>query len=187
MVGRVENDKQNKAQWLCRCDCGTKTKVRGYHLRRGDIVSCGCKRKTQNLKHGKSNHKLFSVWWDMKRRCYNKSRSDYIYYGGRGIKVCDIWKDDFQAFYDWAKASGYEEGLTLDRIDNDKGYQPSNCRWVPMKVQNNNKRNNVIITIDEESKTAKEWSREANIPYMAIMSRIYRETDNVEELIKEYL
>ena len=94
--------------------------------------------------HGKTNTRLFNVWRGMKRRCHSTSDKNYDIYGGRGIAVCDEWRNNFQAFYDWAMANGYDENAptgqcTIDRVDNDKGYSPDNCRWVDMKVQNNNK------------------------------------------------
>src|SRR5690606_10465631 len=91
--------------------------------------------------HGLRDHKLYGVWRSMKQRCTQKSHYAYKDYGGRGIKICDEWIDDFKAFYDWSMSNGYEEGLTIDRINNDDGYSPENCRWTTMRVQNTNKRN----------------------------------------------
>lgn len=93
--------------------------------------------------HGKSNTKLYRVWNSMKQRCYNSNDKFYFCYGERGIKVCDEWRKDFKSFYDWAMRNWYQENLTIDRIDVNGNYNPSNCRWVSMKEQNKNKRNSV--------------------------------------------
>ena len=146
-------NKSGNALWLCKCDCGNETVVRGGSLKNGHTKSCGClkseldskKMKKMLTKHGLFNHRLYGVWSSMKERCYNPKGAEYLAYGGRGIDVCDEWKDDFKAFYDWAISHGYDENAprgqcTIDRINNDKGYNPENCRWVPMLVQASNRR-----------------------------------------------
>lgn len=135
---------QTHTTWLCLCDCGNTTIVRGYCLRNGHTQSCGClgreKRLKSATKHGQSETRLYAIWHAMKQRCFNPNHKNYVDYGGRGIKVCEEWKNDFQAFYDWAMANGYEESLSIDRINNDGNYEPQNCRWVTMKEQCNNRR-----------------------------------------------
>lgn len=135
--------------WICSCDCGTIKSIRKDHLRLGKTISCGCygreKLRESKIKHGKTDTRLYGVWYNMKTRCTCKSKRDYPRYGGRGITVCDEWVHDFQAFYDWAMGNGYDENAprfqcTLDRIDNDKGYSPGNCRWITMKEQCANRR-----------------------------------------------
>lgn len=137
-------EKGGQATWLCRCDCGNQSVVIGSNLRRGTTTSCGCLRDELRIVHGKYHTRLHNVWKLMKRRCSNPNDKRYHRYGGRGIDVCDEWRNDFGAFYAWATANGYDENAkygecTLDRIDNDKGYSPDNCRWVDIKTQNNNR------------------------------------------------
>lgn len=149
-IERAGSDKHHRAKWKCQCDCGDIRAYCGFNLLNGKTRSCGCL-KAENLrqrscKHGKRESRLYGVWIDMKKRCYNPITHNYHRYGGRGITVCEEWLRDFQAFYEWAIAHGYDENApymqcTIDRIDNDKGYSPDNCRWVDAATQNRNKSN----------------------------------------------
>lgn len=134
-------------------------------------------------KHGLSNTKLYSIWSGMKRRCYNKNERAYKHYGGRGITICDEWKNDFMSFYDWAMNNGYSEGLTIDRIDNNKGYSPENCRWATVKEQNRNYRRNIKVEYKGETKTLVELAEEYNIDYKLLHQRYKRYNWDIEKAL----
>ena len=188
-----ESPKSKKAKglWVCKCECGNVIKVNTSDLKSGNTTSCGCKRKETlrqlRTKHGESNTRLYNVWSDMKKRCYNTKNVDYKNYGGRGITVCDEWMD-FQNFYEWAIANGYDETAprgqcTIDRIDVDGCYEPENCRWVDRYIQMNNKRNNRILTYNGESHTLAEWCEIVNIPYNCLKSRLNKLHWSVEKTL----
>jgi hypothetical protein len=113
----------------------------------------------------------------MKRRCQNPDFVDYPKWGGRGITVCDEWSESFESFNDWAMNHEWKEGLTLDRIDNDKGYCPENCRWATVIEQANNKRNCTMVTYGDKTQSLAEWARESGLPYSTLLSRISKGWD----------
>lgn len=161
--------------WLCKCDCGITKIVQTGHLRQGRIISCGCWRKENSTsratKHGKHGTKLHRVWLSMRQRCNNPKNKDFPNYGGRGIKVCEEW-NDFSVFEHWAINNGYKDGLTIDRIDNDGNYEPSNCRWIPLTEQALNTRKNRMVDSPLGKMTIAELSRYSGVNYGTLLSRI---------------
>ena len=164
--------KENRALWRCKCECGNEIVVPGKSLRTGNTRSCGClvadldreRNKKYIMKHGKTKDRLFHVWTSIKSRCQNPSATNYKYYGARGISVCDEWKNDFEAFYQWAMSQGYDPNakrgeFTIDRIDCNKGYSPDNCRLANCIQQANNRRNTRYITVDGVRRSQAEWAR----------------------------
>lgn len=177
VIERVESKNKN-TKWHCVCECGKHATVFGVDLKSGKTQSCGCIHSKQlaarNYKHGLSDSRLMAIWRGMKDRCNNPCSHFYFNYGGRGITVCDEWQNDFQAFHAWAMSHGYAEGLTIERIDNDKGYSPDNCRWATRKEQNYNKRSNHLITFDGKTQTITQWADEKNIKRCTLQMRLKR-------------
>ncbi len=166
--------------WNCVCDCGNSRSVVSQNLRDGITKSCGClmlevckrHRVTHGLNSNGKTHPVYETYKGMIRRCRNKKRNDWHLYGGRGIKVCDRWKDPVKFIEDMLPS--WKPGLTIERIDVNGNYDPGNCRWATVKEQARNKRNNRIITIGEKSKCISEWAEFMNIPNSRIEARIKR-------------
>lgn len=175
--------------WECKCDCGNTCFVRANRLVHGRTRSCGCLRKDSNIKnkttHGKTNTRIYNAWHSMKARCYNPTNHNYSHYGDRGISVCDEWKNSFEPFYEWAISNGYQDGLSLDRIDNDGNYCPNNCRWVTTKVQNNNRSVSINISYNGKTQNLSDWCKELNLPYSRIYQRLSKYEFTFEEAITE--
>lgn len=171
-------NKNGAVYWKCKCDCGAIKEVKGSNLRLGNSKSCGCLSRelsSERMKiHGGRKTRLYEIWYNMRQRCYNSNIESYKNYGGRGIIVCNEWKNDFVSFRDWALSNGYTESLTLDRIDVNKNYCPENCRWVSQLMQQNNRSNNHYITYNNQNKTLAEWARELNFTYKMLEHRINR-------------
>jgi hypothetical protein len=181
-------DKYKNALWLCKCDCGNEKIIGSPQLRKGITHSCGCLHKeqmTQRLvKHNGCGTRLYRIWALMLSRTTKPSNPAWKDYGGRGITVCEEWKD-FTAFFKWANDNGYKENLTIDRRDNDKGYSPDNCRWVTMSVQNNNRRSCVLLTYNGETHNLHQWEELLNLRKGCLYDARHRGGKPVEEIIKE--
>ena len=161
---------------FCECDCGKTTNVKIGDLRFGKTQSCGCYKESRKSKarrtHGGNKTRLYRIWCGMKNRCYNPSTEDYQYWGNRGIKICDEWLNDFAAFRKWALSNGYQDNLTIERKDVNKGYFPENCIWIPNAQQSLNTRQIVPLTFKGKTQTASEWAREVNIHLTTLLYRI---------------
>lgn len=165
--------------WNCICDCGNTHIAAGAQLKNGHIRSCGClhnelsAERAKNLftKHNGHGTRLYSIWCSMRTRCNNPNTKNYKDYGGRGIKVCSEW-NDFVKFRDWAMSNGYNNDLTLDRINVNGNYEPDNCRWATLDEQSNNKRTTKYITINGETHSLKEWSNISGICYSILTDRV---------------
>ena len=162
-------------RWLCKCECGNEIVVMGYNLRNGNTTSCGCKQKEKAAArfktHGETGQRLYVIWQHMRRRCNKPSEPCYHLYGGRGITVCEEWHK-YETFRDWALANGYADHLTLDRIDVDGNYEPNNCRWITQGEQTLNRRNNVRIAFNGETKTISEWAKDFGCYQSAVCRQI---------------
>ena len=158
--------------WLCACECGKQVVTSSNSLMSGKTKSCGCSRGPSIKKHGLTKTRLYHTWSNMKQRCINPKHPAYKNYGGRGITVCEEWLSSFSVFMTWATANGYSEDLSIDRIDVNGSYCPENCRWITMKEQGFNRRNNHIITYNGKTQTMRQWSDELGIDYEVIAKRL---------------
>ena len=177
----IDDRGNRKTYYNCQCDCGNVKSVRSDSLIAGAIRSCGCMKKEQDKENLTANHshkmsgtRIYGIWQGIKKRCYNPHDARYDRYGGRGIKVCAEWLDDFQAFYDWAIQNGYNETLTIDRINNDGDYCPENCRWTDNLEQARNRSSNVSITIGNATKTLTEWCEIFQVDSKVVLARYHR-------------
>lgn len=177
VLGKYGTAKNRQSIWKCKCDCGNIKNVIYGSLLSGSTKSCGCLLKENGCppKHGLSRTRIYRIWNNMKKRCYNENNKDYSNYGGRGIKICNEWLDEKKGllnFYNWAMQNGYKDDLTIDRIDNNGNYEPNNCRWADNRTQSNNKRNCYYITYKNNTHTVAEWSKILYICESTIRERI---------------
>lgn len=187
---RIESIKtQNRTIGIFECDCGKITEQRLTSVVQGKIKSCGCLKnelaaercKTLSYKHGESdlaNNRLFRIWCGMKTRCYTKSCKGFHNWGGRGITICDEWRNDYTVFKKWAMENGYSDELSIDRKEQDGNYCPENCRWATREEQNNNQRRNRFITAFGETKTATQWAKDSRCKCnaQALIYRVFNTT-----------
>lgn len=177
-TGQTDNNRHSL--WECQCDCGNKTIVSSANLISGGTKSCGCLMpKIQPASYGRyysdfpfSKTRIYRIWRDIKSRTTYKSKGINDCYKERDITMCDEWKNSSIAFFEWAISNGYKDNLTIDRIDNDKGYSPDNCRWATVKQQQNNQTKNVRIEFNGETKTISEWAEYLGINRNVLYSRL---------------
>lgn len=176
--------------WECKCECGTICQVRSHDLVRGATKSCGCLHRETIVGnkfatiHGQYGTDLFNTWRHIKERCLLTYNKNYNHYGGRGITICNEWKENYFVFKDWSINNGYSKGLSIDRINNDGNYEPNNCRWTTMKVQGNNRSTNIFVTYQDKTQTLSQWSEEKGINKGTLYGR-FRKGWKDEKLFSE--
>jgi hypothetical protein len=190
VVSFVNERKNGKYAWLCKCECGNLKIIRDINLRNGETKSCGCLKRermrivqSKSWKHGLTNTRIYGIWFHMRDRCNNPKNSYYHCYGGRGIKVCDDWNKDFQSFYNWAMSNGYSDDLTIERKDVNGNYEPDNCCWIPGNEQWLNRRTTHNITINGITKPLTMWANEYGLKPHNIYNRL-RHGWTGEDLLK---
>lgn len=182
----ITRDKSNKKMLVCKCDCGSVKTIQPYHWKTGIVKSCGCKssqllsESNTVLEHTDELDRLRRIYNGMKQRCYNPNNDNYPNYGGRGISICDEWLNEREAFISWALSHGYSNDLSIDRINVNGNYEPSNCRWATDELQRNNQRprsetgvkKRVFFNICGVELPAKEWCQKYGVSYETVMYRI---------------
>ena len=180
VVKKLGSGRFQRIYWLCKCDCGNEKILSTGDFNSGHYTSCGCLKgqhiSQSKMQHGLCGTRIHSIHRDMLARCYNPHKVRYERYGGRGITVCDEWrgKQGLKHFYEWAIQNGYSDDLTIDRINFDGNYEPSNCRWVTMQKQNCNTSRNINITLDGETHCLAEWCEIKGLNYPRVYQRIYK-------------
>ena len=175
VIERLPNNSANKVVWKCICDCGNTTTVTTGNLKNGSVKSCGCLVHIgHTTTHGMGNTKLYGVWGAMKSRCNNHNSRQYINYGARGIRVCHEWNESFESFYKWAVNSGYRDGLTIERVDNNGNYCKENCIWATPKQQAQNRRSCYTFEYGGKKQNLAQWCEELRLDYKLIHNRIFK-------------
>lgn len=178
-LGPVGHTPGRNAIWLCQCDCGNTTTVNNVALRAKQSQSCGCLsrqvRSAMHTTHGLRYDPIYSIWRGIYRRCFNPTHKSYAGYGGRGITICDEWRDDVQVFYDYVSRLPHygEKGYSIDRIDNNGNYEPGNVRWATLSEQGRNRRTSLMLTYKGKTQSIGDWADELQISYGALKQRIY--------------
>ena len=170
-----DKEKNGHIHLICKCDCGEIKSIRKTKVINGETKSCGCYQGwnlKKYTKHGYAKHPLYTVYKNMMSRCYDPKNDNYKNYGARGIQVCEEWRNNIDSFFNWAETNGYEKNLTIDRINNSKGYYPENCKWSTPREQANNRRTNHYETYKNEKHTIAEWSRILDIDPDLLYSRL---------------
>ena len=172
IVSYKKNGKYNKNYFVCKCDCGKTKEIRASHILNDNQYSCGCiKSKYADTKVGKA---IYDTWNRMMHRCYDKNHHKFSRYGARGVKLCEEWKNNYNEFYKWAINSNFQLGLSIDRINNNGDYEPSNCRWATRKQQMRNTSRNRYITYRGETHSLAEWCEMLDVKYGTALSRLHR-------------
>lgn len=165
----------------CKCECGNIKIINFNNIKRGLVKSCGCITKTAN---GMSKTRIYQIYRHLINRCYRQKDISYKNYGNKGITVCEEWRNDFMSFYNWSMAHDYADDLTIDRIDVNGNYEPSNCRWVNMTVQQNNRTNNRVLEYKGQKKTITEWAKYCGLSYRNLYYRL-KNGYTIEEAIEK--
>ena len=179
-------------QWVCNCECGNQVVSRTAYIKNDNTKSCGCLKilkaqqhmkilHQQQITHNGSHDRLYGIWTNIKQRCNNPNDPRYDDYGGRGILICNGWVHSYESFRDWAMSHGYSDDLSIDRIDVNGNYEPSNCKWSTIKEQQNNMRSNRLLTYKGETHTISEWSEITGINKSTIRKRIDRSGWSIEK------
>lgn len=180
---RKNGQTSNIEYYKCQCECGNIVLVQKACLKNNHVQSCGCLNLANHTKHNGKGTRLYRIWVGIKTRCNNPNSDAYMNYGGRGIKICDEWMQDFTKFRNWANLAGYKNDLSIDRIDNNGNYEPTNCRWVKTKEQNNNRRTNHYITYNNKTYTIAEWAQLRNIRPDTLRNRIVKHNWSIEKAL----
>lgn len=169
VIKRDESKKFKRPQWIVKCKCGKILSISGKYLyEKSTFKSCGCHRRERFLKHNDSKTRLYGIWENIKARCNNKNAKQYKYYGGKGIKVCDEWSNNFACFKKWALQNGYKENLSIERKNINLGYCPQNCIWIPLNEQPRNRKITYWVNYKNVKYTLTEISSIINVPRSTI-------------------
>lgn len=192
----ISKSDHGRTLYVCRCDCGKEKEMTAYYIFHD--LSCGCMEKENkdnlgehNITHGMTETRLYRTWCKMKERCYNPNIQYYPRYGGRGITICDEWRYSFESFHDWAFSVGYDSSLTgneqsLDRINPDGNYEPSNCRWITHKEQCRNRTNNRFVVHHGKKMTVSEFCETYGITYHKYVTRNLEKGLTTDDVISKW-